>query len=175
MLVTAASVVLLQKVRSTPIEMLEVRPRLLLGSMGDAMAVFTRVASVVASHKVTHVLSLCNERPEWMNELDSELELENSGSGEEMDDIEEEKTEDKLSVTVDVGSRSIETKDEEEGAGRKSKKRQRRRGKGCMELPKWKKFVEVADMPKSDLLHHFESCCHFIREGREKGTILVHW
>ena len=37
-----------------------------------------------------------------------------------------------------------------------------------MELPRWKKFIEVADMPKSDLLHHFESCCHFIREGKEK-------
>ena len=78
--------------------MLEVRPRLLLGSMGDALAVFTRVPSVVASHQVTHVLSLCNERPEWMNKLDSELELETtrtSGSSEEMDDIEEEETEDK--------------------------------------------------------------------------------
>lgn len=76
--------------------MLEVRPRLLLGSMGDALAVFTRVPSVVASHQVTHVLSLCNEMPEWMNKLGSELELEaTSGSGEEMDDIEEEETEDK--------------------------------------------------------------------------------
>jgi hypothetical protein len=43
-----------------------------------------------------------------------------------------------------------------------------------VELPKWRKFIEVADMPKSDLLHHFEECCHFIRDGRERGTVLVH-
>lgn len=89
--------------------MLEVRPRLLLGSMGDALAVFTRVPSVVASHQVTHVLSLCNERPEWMNKLDSELELESSGSGEEMDDIEEEETENKSSLTKGIHMTCIVT------------------------------------------------------------------
>lgn len=84
-------------------EMLEVRPGLLLGGMGDALAVFTRVPSVVARHQVTHVLSLCNERPEWMNELSPELETEGSGSGKEMEDIkEEEEAEGKSSLTEGV-------------------------------------------------------------------------
>lgn len=83
--------------------MLEVRPRLLLGSMGDALAVFTRVPSVVASYQVTHVLSLCNERPEWMNKPSPDPELEGSGSGEEMDDIEEEAAaEDKSSLAKGI-------------------------------------------------------------------------
>lgn len=47
--------------------MLEVRPGLLLGSMGDALAVFTRVPSVVKQYHVTHVLSICNQPPEWMD------------------------------------------------------------------------------------------------------------
>ena len=48
------------------VEMLEVRAGLLLGSMGDALAVFTRAPSVVARHHVTHVLTLCNDPPEWI-------------------------------------------------------------------------------------------------------------
>lgn len=54
-------------------------------------------------------------------------------------------------------------------------KRRKKKRRGQVELPKWRKFIEVADMPKSDLLHHFEECCEFIREGRERGTVLVHW
>ena len=57
----------------------------------------------------------------------------------------------------------------------KPRVRRKRREKGSVDLPKWKKYIEVADMPKSDLLHHFESCCRFIKEGRERGTVLVHW
>ena len=72
--------------------MLEVRPGLLLGSMGDALAVFTRVPSVVAQYHVTHVLSLCNEPPEWMEEVPSE---EEGGSGSEVlegvEEVENEK------------------------------------------------------------------------------------
>ena len=69
--------------------MLEVRPGLLLGSMGDALAVFTRVPSLVARYQVTHVISLCNEQPEWMEKLAPE-EREGSGSERGEDDIEEE-------------------------------------------------------------------------------------
>lgn len=38
------------------------------------------------------------------------------------------------------------------------------------------KFVQLADMPDSDLLHHFEPCCLFIQQAlRTGGTVLVHW
>ncbi len=36
-------------------------------------------------------------------------------------------------------------------------------------------FVQVADMPTSNLLDHFETCARFIKEGVEQGTVLVHW
>jgi len=35
-------------------------------------------------------------------------------------------------------------------------------------------FVRVADLPKSNLLHHFEQCIKFIKEGVERCPVLVH-
>ena len=77
--------------------MLEVRPGLLLGSMGDALAVFTRVPSVVARYHVTHVLSLCNEPPEWMNDEEDEATMvgETSSGGEAGKELEAEEDEEK--------------------------------------------------------------------------------
>ena len=141
--------------------MLEVCPGLLLGSMGDAEAVFARVPSVVARHHVTHVLSLCNERPEWMEEPETETERE---MGEKKMAEESEKEEE---------VKESEAMEEKEGG--EERKGRKRRGRGTTELPRRKMFVEVVDMPESDLLHQFESCCQFIREGRETGTVLVHW
>lgn len=71
-------------------KMLEVCSGLLLGSMGDALAVFTRVPSVVVQYQVTHVLSLCNERPEWMEKLAPEGSGEGSDSEKELEAVEEE-------------------------------------------------------------------------------------
>ena len=77
--------------------MLEVRQGLLLGSMGDALAVFTRVPSVWAQHEVTHVLSLCNEKPEWIDQLAPETEGREEGEeeaeGGEIKEQEEEEEE----------------------------------------------------------------------------------
>ena len=75
---------------STP-NMLEVRPGLLLGSMGDSQAVFSRVPSVVARYHVTHVLSLCNERPEWIDNLSPEGAGGGSGSDGESENLQEDK------------------------------------------------------------------------------------
>ena len=69
--------------------MLEVRPGLLLGSMGDALAVFTRVPSLVARYHVTHVLSLCNDPPEWTTDRQPAT----GGSGGEWKDVEDEEAE----------------------------------------------------------------------------------
>lgn len=66
--------------------MLEVVPGLLLGSMEDALAVFTRAPSVVKRWQVTHVLSLCNERPEWTAKSVPEEESGGSRSEEEVED-----------------------------------------------------------------------------------------
>ena len=38
--------------------MLEVRNGVLLGSMGDALAAITRVASVTKAHSITHILTI---------------------------------------------------------------------------------------------------------------------
>ena len=69
--------------------------------------------------------------------------------------------------------------EEETEAGQRQqnrrRRRRRRRGRRQVELPKWRKFIAVADMAKSDLLFHFKECCRFVRDGRERGTVLVHW
>ena len=37
-------------------------------------------------------------------------------------------------------------------------------------------FVDAADSPQTDLLHRFQSCCQFIKQGVEQGGgVLVHW
>lgn len=37
-------------------------------------------------------------------------------------------------------------------------------------------FIQADDSPDTDLLHRFEQCCQFIKEGVEQqGTVLVHW
>ena len=34
-------------------------------------------------------------------------------------------------------------------------------------------FLQAIDVPDTDLLHHFERCCQFIKQGVEQGGILV--
>ena len=117
--------------------MLQVRPGLLLGSRGDALAVLSRVPSVTKLYTVTHVLTLANEP----------LEMED-GDGVE-------------------GDSGDGTSDEScKGIGGKKRRRS---------PPVKTMFVKVADMPGSDLLHSFEPCIQFIKEGVEQGTVLVHW
>ena len=36
-------------------------------------------------------------------------------------------------------------------------------------------FLQAIDVPDTDLLHHFERCCQFIKQGVEQGGILVHF
>ena len=151
------------------------RPGLVLGSMGDALAVFTRVPSVWARHQVTHVISLCNQKPVWMDELaPAEVEEED---GEEADGGGEEEEKEGKEGKGELPSLDEEPEGsdcvEEKKRNVRGKRRRRRRKKG--ELPRRRMFVQVADVPQSDLLHHFPSCCQFIKESRERGTVLVHW
>lgn len=118
-------------------EMLQVRPGLLLGSRGDALAVLSRVPSVTKLYTVTHVLTLANEPLEM-----------DDGDG----------------VEGDSGDGKSDESCKEIGG------KKRRRGPPMKTM-----FVKVADIPGSDLLHSFEPCIQFIKEGVEQGTVLVHW
>ncbi len=37
------------------------------------------------------------------------------------------------------------------------------------------KYVHAFDMDTEDLLSHLEECLEFVKEGCEKGGVLVHW
>ena len=150
--------------------MLEVRPGLLVGSMGDAEAVLSRVRSVTKRYTVTHILSVTNYPPDV-----PAITGENEGSGVEgaggsSAASEEGGKSQEESEGVEGGSGSSEvggrSQEERKGAGGKRKK-----AGGQIKAM----FVKLPDMPSSDLLHHFEPCVRFIKEGVEQGTILVHW
>ena len=135
--------------------MLQVRPGLLLGSMGDALAVLSHAPSIKKQYTVTHVLTLANEPPDCSS-LDG-----GEGNGDGKRVVSEGVNGEKEGNNGDGG---------ESGDGCKgiSGSRSGRRLIKTM-------FVRVADLPKSDLLHHFEPCITFVKEGVERGTVLVHW
>jgi len=136
--------------------MLEVRPGLLLGSMGDALAVFSHAPSIKKQYSVTHVLTLANDPPDWSPLNGGE----GDGDGEE------------------VASEGVNGEEEGDSGASEGKS-----GDGCKGIGGSRSgrglnktmFVRVTDLPKSDLLHHFEPCIKFIKEGVERGTVLVHW
>ena len=128
--------------------MLEVRPGLLLGGVGDAMVVFSRVKSVTKLYNVTHVLTVANERVDWSPCTDQ--------------------PEDPSSK--DVVAKEVDT----ESSAHVEEVQQQTNGQSMAANFKTK-FVCLPDLPTSDLLHHFEPCCHFIKEGVQQGTVLVHW
>ena len=146
--------------------MLEVRRGVLLGSLGDALAAITRVASITKIYTITHVLSITNQPLDWSLV---------GGGGPRSRGQEQQATESCESEEVASGaSADRETSDDggvaverEIGVGESA----RSTSFGFRSL-----FVRLPDLPTSDLLHHFEECCHFIREAVEsKGTVLVHW
>ena len=153
--------------------MLEVRPGLLVGSMGDAEAVISRVRSVTKRYTVTHILSVTNYPPDVPaitggNEGSGVEGAGGSGAASEEGGRSQENSEGVegaggSSTASEEGGRSQE---ERKGAGGKRKK-----AGGQIKAM----FVKLPDMPSSDLLHHFEPCVRFIKEGVEQGTILVHW
>ena len=139
------------------VTMLEVRNGLLLGSMGDALAAITRVASVTKTYTITHLLTITNQPLDWYlvegQKKDEEFNTTTDGEGRRESESEEEEGEGETGVCVEVGGAR-----KEERCGFKTM------------------FICLPDMPSSDLLHHFEPCCQFIREALEqRETILVHW
>ena len=147
-----------------PLNMLEVRSGVLLGSMGDALAAISRVASITKVYSITHILTIANQPLDW-----SIVHCEQPELGDQQpagNDKEGVKCEDGESGEVGgVESEELTGVEAEVGGVRKKS----HCGFKTM-------FVCLPDMPSSDLLHHFEACCQFIREAVElKGTVLVHW
>ena len=138
----------------------QVRPGLLVGSMGDAMAVVSCVPSITKQYTVTHILTLTNQPPDWLapewgvaGSGDCEAKG-GSASGERSEVVEGDH--------VCDGAESEGTEDAQVPSGRRG-------------IPFKTMYVCVTDLPTADLLHHFEPCAKFIKEGVEQGTILVHW
>ena len=185
--------------------MLEVSPGLLLGSEGDAMAVLARTPSITKQYTVTHILTISNE-PLDLSESNAVLvgsDSVESGGSDGVESGGRDAVESGGRDAVESGGRDgVESggRDAVESGGRdsveagghesvESGKREdgvedvRKNGVGSevvkvASLPKKMlvKFVCLADMPESDLLHHFLPSCQFIQEGlRTGGTVLVHW
>ena len=158
--------------------MLEVRGGVLLGSMGDALAAITRVASITKAHSITHILTIANQPLDWSiahsEQQHEQSELMISGDqqpatldgGNGKKKVKRESREDgEVGGVEDDGVRDVYMEEVEVGGVR----REARCGFQTM-------FVCLPDMPSSDLLHHFPACCQFIREALDqKGTVLVHW
>lgn len=156
--------------------MLEVRRGVLLGSMGDALATITRVASVTKVYSISHILTIANQPLEWSlahdHERQRQEQLEMSGNqhdhavdkGSGKKEVECESGEVGGGGVEGEGVRGVE--EEEEVGGVRIAARC-----GFQTM-----YVCLPDMPSSDLLHHFPACCQFIREALDqKGTVLVHW
>ena len=148
--------------------MLEVRSGVLLGSMGDALATITRVASITKAYSITHILTIANQPLDWSLAHSEQPEplgdQQPSGNGKEGVEFEDGEP-GGMGGVGGVESEGVIGVEVKVGGVRKES----RCGFKTM-------FVCLPDMSSSDLLHHFEGCCQFIREAVEqKGTVLVHW
>ena len=154
--------------------MLEVRPGLLLGSMGDALAVLTRVPSVTKQYSVTHILTVANDPPdyEWSDGgQDDSVEVKGKGAEGQGDSVEGGEGESDGVKGGEGESDGVKGGEGESDSVKGGDKNRGGRGGSLFKMM----FVKVRDLPSSDLLHHFESCARFIKEGRQQGTVLVHW
>ena len=148
--------------------MLEVRRGVLLGSLGDALAAITRVASITKVYTITHVLSIANQPLDWSLV---------GGRGPQsrgQEQTQEKSSPDSCKAEDTTGGASDETSDD----GNVAVEREIEVGESARSTSFGFRslFVRLPDLPTSDLLHHFEECCRFIREAVEsKGTVLVHW
>ena len=149
--------------------MLEVRPGLLLGSGGDAEAVVLGMRSVTKHYpRVTHILSVNNDPPHWYPSVRGGEGVMGGGEG------------------VGGGGEGVGGGGEGVGGGEEDVKGDATREDEQQDVGVAKKtskqpafathFVRGSDQTSTDLLHHFEPCCHFIRVGLEGGgATLIHW
>lgn len=149
----------------TKASMVEVREGLLLGSEGDAEAVASGKQRITNSKKrprVTHVLSISNHPPHW-----SEPDTPFVGERKERE-VEEKRGEEEENEEVEGEGKENEVEDKG-GEGEK------KNADACKPSKLVTKFIEASDLPSTDLLHHFGECCQFIKQGVERGGVLVHW
>ena len=139
--------------------MVEVRAGLLLGNEDDALALFSKKHA-----GVSHILSVTSQPPDWADPDQSDAAVVPSrveaGDGEALDDAVPrscgEIGEAGVSESADTGLEDPCTHDH-------------------APPPLTTMFLQATDVPDTDLLHHFERCCQFIKQGVEQGGILVHW
>ena len=160
--------------------MLEIRNGVILGSMGDALAAITRVASVTKVYSITHILTIANQPLDWSLVAHSDREQQPRDDQPELSGGQYDREEEKTAVDGGNGKKEIECEGGDvggvEGEGVRGVevevggvRREARCGFQTM-------FVCLPDMASSDLLHHFPACCQFIREALDhKRTVLVHW
>ena len=146
--------------------MVEVSPGLLIGSESDAQAVISRQRSITRRHTVTHILSVINEPPDWLNPDQSATPCDQK---DEMTAVEQEGSEGGGVVAAEQGG--------SEGGGVVAAEQEGSEGGGVVRNHKRvaSLFIQATDEPKTDLLNHFEQCCQFIQGGVQRGTVLVHW
>ena len=167
--------------------MLEIRSGVLLGSMGDALAAITRVASVTKVYSITHILTIANQPPDWSLVAHSTSDHQQLPHDDqpELSGGQHDREKEKAAVDGECGKKKVECEGGDgvggggvEGEGVRGVEvevevgRVRREARCGFQTM----FVCLPDMASSDLLHHFPACCQFIREALDKkGTVLVHW
>ena len=143
--------------------MLEIRSGVLLGSLGDALAVITRAPSVTKSYTITHLLTITNQALDWS--LVARGKPGKSRGKEKQSSAPHTESCKADDDSFDGGEDVAVGREVEVGESKRTK---------CYGFQSL--FVRLPDLPNSDLLHHFEECCRFIKESLEdKGTVLVHW
>lgn len=165
--------------------MLEIIPGLLLGSEGDAMAVLARTPSVIKQYTVTHILTISNQP---LDLIGSNAVFVGSDEDQCCNDVEDgacDSVKSEASDSVEGGAcdgvrvESVASDSVEGGACDGVKSKVNNTETVNVANPSKKilvKFIQLADMPESDLLHHFLSACEFIKECcNTGGTVLVHW
>jgi hypothetical protein len=140
--------------------MVEVRAGLLLGNEDDAEAV---ASGTNRKHgHITHILSITNEPPDWTHPDQSDA-LAAPPSPSTETEVAVGEVEDGSEGVVEGGEAQEVTQEEGGGSG------------VCKVPPLTTMFVQASDVPGTDLLHRFEECCQFIKQGVEQGGVIVHW
>ena len=155
--------------------MFEIRSGVLLGSMGDALAAITRVASVTKVHSITHILTIANQPPDWSLVAHSDHQQQpHSDDQPDLSGAQHDREKEKSAVDGESGKKEIECEGGDVGGVEVEVEVGGVRREACCGFQTM--FVCLPDMASSDLLHHFPACCQFIGEALDKkGTVLVHW
>ncbi len=177
--------------------MVEVSAGLWLGSEADAEALVSggRLSKKLS---VTHILSVMNQPPpDWLEQPHQSNPSPNDDVTHTADDVIQSEEKENLQETELGGSDDVDDSETSKSGGRNSdvhgeEEKTELGGSGGPKLEENSEkeieskaveglrfstmFVEASDTPRTDLLHHFERCCQFIKQGVEQGGgVMVHW